>query len=286
MTKNSLISILHVSDFHYSKRKLREQSIVIESLVNDLEGICQGHRRPDVVLFTGDLVDRAGIDSHLDAFDSFISKISVATGCSDERIFIVPGNHDAQQASVKSNFELLEYWRGHSNDIDKINILYDEDKFGGHSDETFRQFFELEEYLSRGALRYRNSFASVFHIESLNFDIVVINSALLSSAGFSPLGDDERQLIVPEYAIRDALENLTPDSFRIFATHHPLTMLSEAGESYLRGGIQKDANIHLFGHKHALLTEIVNSFEGEVYSGQAAAIFTTRKKAHNGYSLI
>ena len=92
MTKNSLISILHVSDFHYSKRKLREQSIVIESLVNDLEGICQGHRRPDVVLFTGDLVDRAGIDSHLDAFDSFISKISVATGCSDERIFIVPGS--------------------------------------------------------------------------------------------------------------------------------------------------------------------------------------------------
>ena len=56
MSDSDLITILHLSDFHYSKRKSREQGIVVDALIDDLKGLCIGHRKPDLILFTGDLV--------------------------------------------------------------------------------------------------------------------------------------------------------------------------------------------------------------------------------------
>ena len=62
MAENSLFTILHISDFHSSSRKRREQQIVVDALIADLEKLCIGHRKPDVVIFSGDLVEVGGVD--------------------------------------------------------------------------------------------------------------------------------------------------------------------------------------------------------------------------------
>lgn len=46
MADQSLLTILHVSDFHFSKRKQREQGIIVDALVKDLASLCIGHRKP------------------------------------------------------------------------------------------------------------------------------------------------------------------------------------------------------------------------------------------------
>lgn len=286
MPENSLLSLLHVSDFHSSKRKSRDQEIVVDALVHDLEGLCIGHRRPDLILFTGDLVHAAGVDSHLNAYDAFLTKIAAATGCGEERIFMAPGNHDAMQAFVKEKEEEHREWREKANDMGHINAMYEGSVFDGVSDEKFKEFYELEQYLGVGNLRYRNSFVSVFIIDSIKTCIVVLNTAQLSSAGFRLLGDDAGKLTVPEYAVRDALKILTPSYFTIFATHHPLALLSQSGEKFLRSVIQKHADMHLFGHMHDPQTSSTIGFEGNVYSNQAGAIFTARRGYYIGYSLI
>ena len=43
MTDQSLLTVLHISDFHFSKRKQREQSIIVDALVKDGDAM---HRPP------------------------------------------------------------------------------------------------------------------------------------------------------------------------------------------------------------------------------------------------
>lgn len=286
MPDHSLLSILHISDFHYSSRKWREQEIVVDALVADLETLCVGHRRPDVVMFTGDLVNGAATDSHCDAYDRFISRVASATKCSEERIFIVPGNHDVSQAVVGANKKIHIEWREKSKDMGVINAMFDAGDFDEIATKKFEQYLELERYLSDSTVRYKNSFVTVYHIEALNIDIVISNTALLSTGGHKDFDRDDGKLIVPEYAMREAVKALTLGSFRIFATHHPFGVLSEEGARYLRGVVQLEADMHVFGHMHVPLTENITSYQGDLYSNQAGAIFTARKDAYIGYSLV
>ncbi|MEQ9445296.1 MAG: metallophosphoesterase, partial [Rhodospirillaceae bacterium] len=279
-------TILHLSDFHYSKRKIREQEIVIDALVKDLETICIGHRKPDLVVFTGDLVRAAGSDCHLEAYDFFISRVSSATGCSDERIFIVPGNHDADRGVVEANSSLHEQWRKQSSDLDSINKLFEEGVLDSVIKQKFSNYSDLEKFLGTGSQIYENVFAKVYYLEALNIDVVGINTAVLSSTGTKKLGQDERLLGVAEYAIRDALKQLKEGSFKIFAGHHPLDMLSQSSSKYLRSVLQEYADVYLFGHMHDPVSSHIVGFEGDLFSDQAGAVFTERRDPHIGYSLI
>lgn len=285
MDNDSILTILHISDFHYSKKKWREQDIVIDAFVSDLKTLCVGHRRPDIIVFTGDLVNMAGIDSHDEAFDRFISRVTVATGCGEERIFIVPGNHDAAQTIVEAHKDEHAQWREQYNNMSAMNASYDAGIFDDVIAEKFADFIDLEQYLSGDSLRHRNAFVSVYHIDTLNIDVVTINTAAMSTAAHKNFGRDDGFLIVPEYALRDAIKELKLGSFRIFAAHHPFSTLSEAGARYLKSTTQQHANIHLYGHMHDPLTTNSSSYAGDLYTNQAGAIFTARNNAYIGYSL-
>lgn len=285
MSDTKVFSLLHVSDFHFSKRKAREQVIVVDALVKDLETICIGHRRPDIVLFTGDLVNAAGVESHFEAHDFFIDRLAKATGCSDERIFIVPGNHDAARSVVDTQADAHREWQTKSNDMAAMNSLFDDGTFESLRRSKFDHFHDLEQLLSDASPIFSNAFVTIHRVEPLNTDVVIFNTALLTTTGQHGFEPDSGRLAVAEYAVLDAMKALTPNSFRIFATHHPLHWLSETSAKFLRGIIQQNAAMHLFGHMHEPLTLHASSYEGELYSDQAGAIFAGRER-YIGYSLI
>lgn len=180
------------------------------------------HRKPDLIIFTGDLVYAAGVDGHDEAYDFLIDPISKTTGCSDERIFIVPGNHDAEREGIQEfldEFSEIRSAIGTNNEMEIINEMYDGGKFESLTSRKFQKFYELEKYLRghEGAKSriYSSPFATVDYIQALNIDIVVLNSAVLSSGGIKGIPSDERKLIIPEYALIEISRNLNPESFRI-----------------------------------------------------------------------
>jgi 3',5'-cyclic AMP phosphodiesterase CpdA len=75
MQDQPILSILHISDFHFTKRHLQDQLIVVDALEADIRALCIGHRRPDIVIFSGDLVQAGGSDRHDEAYDFLISRI-------------------------------------------------------------------------------------------------------------------------------------------------------------------------------------------------------------------
>ncbi|WP_277666426.1 metallophosphoesterase [Novosphingobium lindaniclasticum] len=293
MADDSLFTALHISDFHFSKRKQREQDIIVKALLADLKELCIGHRKPDVIIFTGDLVNAAGADLHDDAYDFLIERVSKATGVSDERIFIAPGNHDLSWPGLEAHASDLKEWRSLLNTADetsKLNELFDGKAFDEAVAAKFANYIELERYISGGdrggARKVSSSFATVDHVAALNLDIVCFNTAVLSSGGHKSFSGDEHNLAIPEYAIMEAVEALTEGSLRIFATHHPFAWLSEQSAKYMEGEVAKHAHLHLFGHMHDPQPKKIVGLKGEVLCDQAGALFTSRRDYYNGYSLI
>lgn len=293
MASTSLFTILHISDFHYSSRRIREQKPIVDALIADLQRICIGHRKPDLVMFTGDLVQAAGMDLHDNAYDFLLDRVSKATGCSDERIFIAAGNHDLSWTGLQKFEEQMREWRalvGQQDETARFNELHEKQAFDEAVAAKFANYLDLERYLSAGfrssARRLSNAFVTVDYVEALNVDIVTFNTAVLSTGGHKSYDPDERNLVVPEYAVMDAVNVLTPNSFRIFVTHHPLGHLSEQSARYLESEIAKHAQLHLFGHMHDPQPRNIIGLRGEVLTDQAGAIFTNRKQYYNGYSLI
>lgn len=282
----SLLSILHISDFHFTKRKHRDQQVVVDALIKDLEQLCIGHRRPDLVIFSGDLVNWGGVDSHAEAYDFLLARIAEATGCSDERTFIAPGNHDLSQAVVTDSKAVHEEWRSAAGNAEAMNGWFEMNAFENVFQKKFSAYTELERYLSEGSLRHRNQFVSVYRIDALNIDIVVANTAILSVGGHKDFPPDEGLLAVPEYALLDAARALTPGSYRIYVTHHPFEMLSESAARILRRSIEENGHVHLYGHMHDPESRNSIGFRGQLFSDQAGAVFTQRTKAYIGYSLI
>jgi 3',5'-cyclic AMP phosphodiesterase CpdA len=206
-----------------------------------------------VVVFSGDLVQAAGVDLHDDAYDFLLDRVSKATGCSDERLFIAPGNHDLSWAGLERFADDTRSWRGllgQPDEMARLNELHEKAAFDAAVSAKFANYLDLERYLS-GVGRHRSrrlttSFATVDHIDALNVDLVVFNTAVFSTGGHKSFERDERNLAVPEYAVMEAVNALTTGSLRIFVTHHPLGMLSELTARYLEGEISKHANVHLF----------------------------------------
>ena len=293
MSESTLLTLLHISDFHFSKRRQREQDIVVNALVDDLKTLCIGHRKPDLIMFTGDLVNAAGSDFHDEAYDFLIDKVSKASGCSDERIFITPGNHDLSWTGLEKFGDATREWRslvGTPAEVARLNDLYTQKAFDAAVSAKFSHYLDLERYLSDSEhgreRRLSSSFVTVDHISAINVDIAIFNTAVLSTGGHKSYEKDNGLLVVPEYAVMEAISALTPGSLRVFVTHHPLSWLSEQSSRYLEGEIAKHSTVHLFGHMHDPQPKKIVSLKGEVISDQAGALFTSRKEYYNGYCLM
>ncbi len=293
MNAPDLITILHISDFHYSQRKAREQGIVVDALIDDLKKVCIGHRKPDLILFTGDLVLGAGIDPHDEAYDFFVERVSKATGTSDDRIFLTPGNHDLSRSVTEAAAEAHRQWRGDlgaAGEMDALNRRFAAGEYDAVTKDKFEAFDDLESYLRADdrshSRKAENAFVRVDRVDALNVEIVTCNTAVFSTGGSTKFDNDERNLAIPEYAVMEAVNVLQPGSLRIFTTHHPLSSLSEASARYLEDQISKHGHYHLFGHMHDPKPRSVSGLRGEVFTDQAGAIFTARREYYNGYSLI
>ena len=97
------INILHLSDLHYTRSGLTfDHNIVFDALKNDLREFCIGALQPDVVILSGDLVnyaDEKNIYYYL--YDELLEDLTKITRCSESRIFLCPGNHDAQRSAIR-----------------------------------------------------------------------------------------------------------------------------------------------------------------------------------------
>ena len=285
------VNILHLSDIHYSYVNTRaSQSLVIDSAFRDIEAFCQGPLKPDVVIITGDLVSRAD-ESNVFAqfFDQVIAKLEHCTGCSDRRIFVCPGNHDAHRRIVKDSVSLHSRLAIDLCDREALNQSYSTGDIVSLAEDKFRSYLDLRDCVG-GQTAYADPLISMHHVDGLEVDILAMNTAWLTSTGLPGLANDERNLLFPEEALLHAQRFFRPESLKVYLTHHPLDWLSREVEGDIETSLAANVSpgkeyVHLFGHLHAANPQAVSTLAGRRLSVQGGALYSGRN-FYNGYSLV
>ena len=100
MTK--LVNIAHLTDLHFTRRDGYNQSVVIDALTTDLKCLADRRLAPDVIVFSGDLVqDPDEADVYLRLLDDVILPVLTAANCAESRLIVTPGNHDVHRSALE-----------------------------------------------------------------------------------------------------------------------------------------------------------------------------------------
>ena len=130
MTPSDTLTILHLSDLHWSEENSKDQDIVITALLADIARLRAEGLVPDIVVFSGDLV-QSGDDSasFTKVTNAFVRPITQTT--SPAPLFICPGNHDISRKAVREAPFIETGLKADLTSVDKVNRLIDNLQAGG-----------------------------------------------------------------------------------------------------------------------------------------------------------
>ncbi|MBF0339304.1 MAG: metallophosphoesterase [Nitrospirae bacterium] len=220
----SEVTILHVSDLHMESKHLRDIRIILKALYADLVKLRGESVEPDIVVFTGDLVN-AG--SNADEFglaeSEFIKPLMGKLGLSNDRFFFVPGNHDIDkdewEEDVGNGIRVTYTTTTKLNKFFDTKLKLNKDKYF----ETLRNFIAFKDKSDKLHMIESNNLFSLYQltINGVKLGIGCLNSALLAYGG----DVDKGKLLVCERQVDRALENIKDCDVKIALMHHPLEWL-------------------------------------------------------------
>jgi len=290
------LTILHLSDLHFSPSKYEDIRIVQEALFADLdhfkgEGIC-----PDIVIFSGDLIEAGDYGyseqrgDYASVRSEFIEPLLEHLDLDIDRFFLCPGNHDIQRSKVDEHEYLEEGLSRKLTNRESVNALID--NFENRMDVFARMenFETFKKSISSKFVRESNVLYSTYSLDqdSEKIGIVCINSAWRAYGGE---GDDGRErdygkLLIGERTVYRCLDSLADCNFKIGVVHHPFEYLQLFDQDDLKLLVSEEFDVWLTGHTHKHEVGLVQLFNNErIIFIRGGALYKSRKY-YNGYSLI
>jgi predicted MPP superfamily phosphohydrolase len=219
------VSIVHLSDLHFgegSRFKDRDSGELGEQLKDTLTAAMKarfGSERPDIIIATGDLTQRASEDEFNQA-RLFFESLQSALGVPRSQFVFLPGNHDVSWEACKKYFDGNE---------DKRDLKYDSaleikklEQFNVFATKFYGADLPQVENLAHGAVLYT-------YAES-GLCIVALNSCE-QETDKKHLGVVSKEQAKPVMkSLRDRTE--LKDYVKILALHHPVNALSDKASAY------------------------------------------------------
>lgn len=285
--------IVQLSDIHLSKLNLEDfRNYYLDALLCDLKTF-NNEKKIDVILFTGDLVDKGGDSIGTECYDvfrdEFISPLIDRLPISKDKILFIPGNHDVNREQIDRD---NEYYLVNNLTKEKANEELKEIRTNfNRTNNRIKKFKEFEK---------------VFHLENHNYlysnnESLAIDSDGDGKVGFALINDSWRcssalkqeQHFIGFNQLFNAnkyfKENKTDINIAVF--HHPLEALN-VFESEEIDNILKSQNfdIAIFGHSHEHKFESLISANGGfvALNGRSAFNNPSEKgaKYQPGYNIL
>ena len=264
----TLLSIVHLSDFHFKKEASSLQRL--NKLIEDIKG--QTKLGKPILCFTGDLVHSGDESLFYNLLEHFFCEMEgYFSG-----IYCTPGNHDVQQSitdRTQSDKFLADKEEGYIlNNGLKLNLIcpYKKDP--------------LENYF-------------IFQGEVCNFDysnfyysqrigdkksITSFNSTWLSTKREEGK-TDEGQLRIDTLILDEAIKKLNPETYNICLMHHPFNWYTPESKANIARKITDNFDLLLYGHEHTP-TPALQGFENKCLALQSPA--ARIDNGLNAYSII
>lgn len=272
------ITWLHLSDFHLQASLGWSQDIVLDTLLKDIRAQYGVARTPDLLFITGDVAFSGRSDEYAKA-EEFIGELRTATSVPQERLFIVPGNHDINRDLEEDAFRGAQAALQNAVEVDKFFASEGRRKTLFRREEAFRTFVNRVARPDNGGYS-STSFAHSKQIAvgPINVGVLLLDSAWLADGGLADTGT----LLVGERQVIDA--GATLGQGLIFGlVHHPFAWLREFEQIPIENLALERVRIMLRGHVHSADIRSVEALERRLIFFTAGATFETRT-ADNTYS--
>ncbi|MGB3778398.1 MAG: metallophosphoesterase, partial [Tunicatimonas sp.] len=285
--------IVQLSDIHLSKYNLEDlKNYYLRALIEDLKKFSE-EKPIDVILFTGDLVDKGGESLGMKPYhvfqDKVIKPITEALNLTTDQVLLLPGNHDVNRHEIG---EFVEAGLCSKLDSSKANeILLETNTEFTDVNRRIEKFKSFESEFHENNSNYvysNNESTSVLEENGNKVGFALINDSWRCSAsltqeqhfiGYNQLFKTE-QLFSKEGAV-----------LNIAAFHHPLNAINQDESDEVENILKsKSFDIAFFGHSHKHEAKALASATGGYLTINGRAAFNQPEekiaKFQPGYNIL
>jgi predicted MPP superfamily phosphohydrolase/energy-coupling factor transporter ATP-binding protein EcfA2 len=263
------ITILHLSDIHFKKKKDEENKTfrqkVQQRLVEAVTGHLEEHKKLDFVAITGDIAFSGKKKEYDEAF-TFLSGLKEVLPKETE-FLAVPGNHDVDRDKIDEFFSLQQ------NIVQKDltdKFLDDKKKVKAYINVKFKAFREFIDRLHPGLYKNKEDYSWAKNYKEKNVAFLGLNSAWACEGDQDPL---HIALGFPQ-AIT-ALDKTKDMANKIVLFHHPLSNCFQLKDyNKWSGEIFATCRLILHGHVHFDNALGLNTPSASCISIGANAVYT------------
>ena len=250
-----MLRILHLSDLHLVKEHPAMDTLLM--YLNRSMDEIQKDRGIDLVIFTGDLIDKGGasfgdINTAFKKFEEVvITPILEKLKLSKDRFVFIPGNHDTENDIGKQYMKKGFLGENPHDDYEKIisikNSPINQDIVRVRT-KAFKDFERL--YYTENL---REAYQCGDFESNFKFDIEgrMIGITSLNSVWFCGL-DDDKKLFLGTDQITNSQAFLSDCNIKIVASHIGYDLLTEAERKHAKETIAHCYDLNLSGHTHSL----------------------------------
>lgn len=284
------ITALHISDLHWSAAEHKNLKIVVDALVADLTDLRAQGVKPDVVVWTGDLVQSGEDgDAFLAADDALFEPILAAVKLDRDRLFVVPGNHDISRKYVRETGYVEQGLKATLQTVDQVNAFVD--GVASKSDAAKAALGRMDNfsaYMGAAVGRkptFENPWLSThtLDIEGVNIGVACFNTAWRATGEHE--NADRHELLMGERNVDLAIEALKETKLRFALFHHPLDWLADFDMSAVAARLYAQFDVLFYGHTHQTHPELRSGPTGTAILSQTGSVYQ-RRKYFNGYQLV
>ncbi|WP_139957953.1 metallophosphoesterase [Flavicella sediminum] len=288
-----MIRIIHISDFHLEKEEPSlSQKEILKALILDIKQFINDEI---IIIFSGDLVDKSGLNflnkgERFKSFkDVFLDKINDEYPSTVGRIFIVPGNHDFDRTKI-DGFLGMPF---------RNNLVKNPEIVGSYIESVKRENKNVD-----GLLDYKN-FEKEFYNKCFNdsnwnwsqFDNSFIINNSNASIGISCFNsswlcyEDENveKLFISDKQIESSLSFIKDTEIKIAVMHHPLEFYHKDDLDKIKALLYNNYHMVFVGHTHKLESKQIDDLDGNLFLSVGKSISGIKTKNSdfvNGYSVV
>jgi predicted phosphodiesterase len=285
--------IVQLSDIHLNNENLNElKSYYLEALIKDMKSF-HDITPIDVILFTGDLVDKGGESLGKNPYEIFLKEIinplMGTFGFTAQQILLIPGNHDVDRKLIDRFSEA-----GLCSDLDSDSanevLVSNKDHFT-LVNKRIEQFKKFEHKFHEKTPSYfysNNESATIIGKDGEKVGFVLVNDSWRCS---STIKKEQHYIGYNQLFNAKQFFSKNKTVLNIAVFHHPLNSINQ-GESDEIENILKsqEFDIAFFGHSHKYESKSLTSSIGGYLTINGRSAFNQPKerlaKFQPGYNII
>jgi len=284
---------LHLSDWHQKGREF-ERTKVRDALMKDIReraGISRCLEKIDFIVFSGDVAYHGVTEEYQAAIDQFFTPLLEAAGVEQDRLFIVPGNHDLEWAALEMlPSDLLQKL----NSPHAVNEWLTSERMRRALLEPMTAYCQfVKSYLGENANpEPAYGYTCCFEAGRKRIAVIGLNSAWLCAHNRNAKGEvnDRGYLILGEPQVYDALAQAEDAEVRIAILHHPFDWMTEFDQHRAEEYLGRQCHFILRGHQHLPQVNVVCGTAGDCVIIPAGASYDRSPAADflyaNAYNFV